>query len=214
MSGTRRPKTSCCRAGRRRLSEYTTEEGSMSIVPVRSNTAALTMFAIIAALGIVVRYAVQIPIIPNVVVLTPGFMFSILGGIVGGIPGGALIGGIVGLSGALSGTEVPILPMFGNICLGVGSGYAIYFANRDNLSYYVLVVLGSGFIGGFMPTMTIFYSLINPLIVNLIAASIDMCQAFLWAAVALIVERTLIRPIAGNYIYSDIGIQELSQQEK
>ena len=186
----------------------------MSIVPVRSNTVALTMFAIIAALGIVVRYAVQIPIIPNVVVLTPGFMFSILGGIVGGIPGGALIGAIVGLSGALSGTEVPILPMFGNICLGIGSGYAIYFANRDNLSYYVLVVLGSGFIGGFMPTMTIFYSLIDPLIINLIAASIDMCQAFLWAAVALVVERTLIRPIAGNYIYSDIGIQELSQQKK
>ena len=83
----------------------------MSIVPVRFNTAALTMFAIIAALGIVVRYAVQIPIIPNVVVLTPGFVFSILGGIVGGIPGGALIGAIVLfriLSGA-SGRSVMVL---------------------------------------------------------------------------------------------------------
>ena len=213
MSGTKQPKTSCYRVGRRRLSELTTEEVSMSIVPVRSNTAALTMFAIIAALGVVVRYAVQIPIIPNAVVLTPGFMFSILGGIVGGIPGGALIGAIIGLSGALSGTEIQILPMFGNICLGIGSGYAVYFANRDNLRYYILVVLGSGLIGGFMPTLTVFYSLIDPLIVNLIAASIDMCQAFLWAAVALVVERTLIRPIAGNYIYSDNAIQELSLKE-
>ena len=213
MIGTKQPKTSCCRAGRRRLSELTTEEGSMSIVPVRSNTAALTMLAIIAALGIVVRYAVQIPIIPNVVVLTPGFMFSILGGIVGGIPGGALIGAIIGFSGALSGTELPILPMFGNICLGIGSGYAIYFAKRDNLRYYILVILGSGFIGGFMPTMTVFYSLIDPLIVNIIAASIDMFQAFLWASVALVVEQTLIRPVAGSYIYSDSAIRELPQQE-
>jgi hypothetical protein len=88
----------------------------MSIVPIKTNTVALTTIAMIAALGLVVRYAIQIPVIPNVVVLTPGFMFSILGGIVGGIPGGAIVGAVVGTAGALSGTEIPILPMFGNIC--------------------------------------------------------------------------------------------------
>ena len=77
------------------------------------NTVALTTIAMIAAIGIVVRYTIQIPVIPNAVVLTPGFMFSILGGVVGGIPGGAVVGAIVGVSGALTGTEIPILPMFG-----------------------------------------------------------------------------------------------------
>lgn len=186
---------------------------SMSIVPMRTNTVALTTIAMIAAIGIVVRYTIQIPVIPNVVVLTPGFMFSILGGIIGGIPGGAIIGAIVGVSGALSGTEIPLLPMFGNICLGLGSGYAIYFAKRDNVKYYFLVILGSGIIGGFIPTMTLFYSFVDSITINLIAASIDMGQAFLWAVVALIVERTLIRPIIGHYLYSEVELQELSEQD-
>ncbi len=183
----------------------------MSILPIRTNTVALTTIAMIAAIGIVVRYTIQIPVIPNAVVLTPGFMFSILGGIVGGIPGGVIVGAIVGVSGALTGTEIPILPMIGNICLGLGSGYAIYFTKRDNLKYYILVILGSGIIGGFIPTMTIFSSLIDPLVVNLIAASIDMAQAFLWAVVALVVERKIIRPIVGNYLYSEVEIQELDE---
>jgi len=185
----------------------------MSIVPIKTNTVALTTIAMIAALGIVVRYTIQIPVIPNVVVLTPGFMFSILGGIVGGIPGGAIVGAIVGVSGALSGTEIPILPMIGNICLGIGSGYAIYLTKRDNLKYYILVILGSGIIGGFIPTMTIFSSLVDPLVVNLIAASIDMAQAFLWAVVALVVERKIIRPIVGGYLYPKVELQELDETD-
>ena len=185
----------------------------MSIIPIRTNTVALTTIAMIAALGIIVRYTIQIPVIPNVVVLTPGFMFSILGGIVGGIPGGVIVGAIVGVSGALSGTEIPILPMIGNICLGIGSGYAIYLAKRDNVKYYTLVILGSGIIGGFIPTMTIFSSFVDPLVVNLIAASIDMAQAFLWAVIALIVERTIIRPVVGRYLYSEEAFQELDEQE-
>jgi len=185
----------------------------MSIVPIRINTVALTTIAMIAAIGIVVRYTIQIPVIPNAVVLTPGFMFSILGGVVGGIPGGAIVGAIVGVSGALTGTEIPILPMFGNICLGIGSGYAIYFVKRDNLKYYTMVILGSGIIGGFIPTMTVFSSFVDPVIVNLIAASIDMAQAFLWSAVALVIERAIIRPIVGNYLYSENQIKELYEKE-
>ncbi len=183
----------------------------MSIVPIRRNSVALTTLAVIAALGIIVRYAIQIPVIPDVVVLTPGFMFSILGGIIGGLPGGIIIGAIVGFSGALSGTEIPLLPMFGNICLGIGSGYAIHFSKRDSVRYWILVVLGSGIIGGFIPTITLFYSFVDSIIVNLIAASIDMTQAFLWAVVALIVEMKIIRPIVGDYLYSESEIHELSE---
>ena len=103
--------------------------------------------------------------------------------------------------------------MFGNICLGIGSGFAIYFSNRDKLQYCLLVIFGSGIIGGFIPTMTLFYSFVDSITVNLVAASIDMMQAFLWAVVALIVERTIIRPILGHYLYSEVGIHELTEQE-
>jgi hypothetical protein len=185
----------------------------MSSKPIWKNTAALTTLAIIAALGIVVRFFIQIPVIPGVVVLTPGFVFSLLGGIVGGIPGGALVGAIVGLSGALSGTEIPLLPMIGNVFLGIGSGYAIHFSKRDTPRYALLVILGGGVIGGFIPTMTIFASFVDPLVVNLSAALVDMFQAMLWAAVALGLERGLIRPIAGKQLYGERRNLELDLQE-
>jgi len=58
----------------------------MSFVPIQRNTVALTTIAVIAALGMVVRFVIQIPVIPGLVELTPGFLFSILGGVIGGIP--------------------------------------------------------------------------------------------------------------------------------
>lgn len=185
----------------------------MTSEPIWKNTVALATLAVVAGVGIVVRFFVQIPVIPGVVVLTPGFIFSLLGGIIGGIPGGILVGAIVGLSGALSGTEIPILPMIGNICLGIGSGYAIYISKRDTLKYFLLVVLGGGVIGGFIPTMTIFASFVDPLVVNVGIALIDMFQAMLWAVVALGVERALIRPIAGRHLYDTNGSLELDSIE-
>ncbi|MHA1769085.1 MAG: hypothetical protein ACTSV3_04460 [Candidatus Thorarchaeota archaeon] len=185
----------------------------MSNVPLHKNTVLLVTLAIVAALGIVVRFWIQITVIPNVVVLTPGFMFSLLGGILGGAPGGVLVGAVVGLSGALTGTEIPILPMIGNICLGLGSGYAIYISKRDTIKYYVLVILGGGIIGGFIPTMTIFSSLEDSLAVNLAVASIDMIQGFLWAAAALVVEKLIFRPLIGEYIYGSTDVEELPSEE-
>lgn len=173
----------------------------MSSELVWKSTVGITTLAVVAAVGIVVRFFIQIPVVPGVVVLTPGFIFSLLGGIIGGIPGGTLVGAIVGLSGALSGTEIPLLPMIGNVFLGIGSGYAIHFSRRDTRKYTLMVILGGGVIGGFIPTMTIFASFVDPLVVNLGVASIDMFQAMLWAAVALVVERGLIRPIVGRQLY-------------
>jgi hypothetical protein len=81
------------------------------------------------------------------------------------------------------------------------------------LRYYLMVIVGGGIIGGLIPTMTVFSSLVDPLVVNLIAATIDMLQAFLWAIVALVVESKLIRPIVGHYLYSRARIEELDEKE-
>ena len=185
----------------------------MSFVPLKMNTVALTTIALIASLGMIVRYAIQIPVIPDLVELTPGFLFSILGGILGGIPGGILAGTAVGIGGALAGGSLSILTLFGNLFLGIGGGYAIYFAKRDTIKYNVLVIIGAGIIGGLIPSMTLFAAIGVPFEANLFIASIDMAQGFLWAVVALVVERTLIRPIVGNYLYSEAEIQELDEQE-
>jgi len=185
----------------------------MSFVPIQKNTVALTTIALIAALGMIVRYAIQIPVIPDLVELTPGFMFSILGGIIGGILGGILAGGAVGIGGALSGGSFAILTLFGNLFLGIGGGYAIYFAKRDSLKYGILVILGAGIIGGFIPSMTMFYTIGLPFEVNFMYASIDMIQGFLWGTVAIIVEKTIIRPIVGHYLYPEAKIEELDEKE-
>lgn len=183
----------------------------MSFIPIQKNSVALTSIAVIAALGMVVRFAIQIPVIPGLVELTPGFLFSIMGGVIGGIPGGILTGITVGLGGALAGGSLSILTLFGNLFLGIGGGYAIYFAKRDTISYNILVVIGAGLIGGLIPSMTLFAAIGVPFEVNLFFASIDMAQGFLWAVVALIIERTLIRPIVGNYLYSEAEIEELGE---
>jgi hypothetical protein len=185
----------------------------MSFVPIQRNTVALTTIAIVAALGMVVRFAIQIPVIPDLVELTPGFLFSILGGILGGIPGGIIAGTAVGIGGALAGGSLSILTLLGNLFLGIGGGYAIYFAKRDSPKYNILVILGAGIIGGWIPSMTLFAAVGVPFSANLFVASIDMVQGFLWAVVALLLERVIIRPIVGHYLYYDLEIQELDEKE-
>jgi hypothetical protein len=176
----------------------------MAQIPLQENTVSLTTLAMIAALGIVVRMFVRIPVIPGFVELTPGFLFSLLGGVIGGVPGGIFVGAIVGIGGAMGGGEPPLLPMIGNIFLGIGSGLAIHVTKeRNSRKYALMVVLGGGIIGGFIPTATVFASLIDPIEVILAGALLDMTQGFLWAIVALFVERSIIRPIAGKYLYPE-----------
>ncbi len=177
----------------------------MAHIPLQKNTVSLTTLALIAALGIVVRLFVRITLIPGLVELTPGFLFSLLGGVIGGVPGGIFVGAIVGIGGAMGGGEPPLLPMIGNIFLGIGSGLAIHVTKeRNSRKYALMVVLGGGIIGGFIPTATVFASLIDPIEVILAGALLDMTQGFLWAIVALFVERSIIRPIAGKYLYPEL----------
>ena len=176
----------------------------MAQIPLQKNTVSLTTLAMIAALGIVVRMFIRIPVIPGFVELTPGFLFSLLGGVIGGVPGGIFVGAIVGIGGAMGGGEPPLLPMIGNIFLGIGSGLAIHVTKeRNSRKYALMVVLGGGIIGGFIPTATVFASLIDPIEVILAGALLDMTQGFLWAIVALFVERSIIRPIAGKHLYPE-----------
>ncbi|MGD2073135.1 MAG: hypothetical protein PVG65_06570, partial [Candidatus Thorarchaeota archaeon] len=77
------------------------EDALMSSSQIKYNTVTISILAIISALGIVSRISIQIPIIPGILVLTPGFLFSQLGGIIAGIPGGFIVGAIVGIGGAI-----------------------------------------------------------------------------------------------------------------
>jgi len=186
----------------------------MDIIPIRKNTVALTPLAMIAALGIVVRVFVHIPLIFGVVDLTPGFLFSLLGGVIGGVPGGILVGAITGLGGAMALTEPPLLPMIGNICLGIGAGYALHLVrNRDNLKYYILVIIGAPIIGGFIPTFVISLLYFDPIGIILAAAVADTIQTLIWVFPAVLIEKYIIRPLIGNYIYPETVSLELDESE-
>ncbi len=186
----------------------------MDAVPLKKNTVALTTLAMIAALGIVVRLFVRFTVIPELVEITPGFLFSELGGVIGGIPGGIFVGTIVGIGGVLGGGEFSMLPLLGNIFLGIGTGSAIYITHeRDSLKYLLLAILGGGIIGGFIPDMTVFLYLSESIEAAVLIALIDTAQGSVWAAVAVMVERTLIRPLIGDYIYKEEKILTLEDRE-
>ncbi|MFW9967667.1 MAG: hypothetical protein ACFFEA_10985 [Candidatus Thorarchaeota archaeon] len=185
--------------------------GYMRTTPLQKNTVALTTLSMLAAMGIVVRMFVRIPVIPGLLDLTPGFLFSEFGGVIGGLPGGALVGAVVGFGGAIAGGEPPLLPMIGNICLGIGTGFAIHIkTDRDSLLYIMLVILGGGVIGGFIPSVTVFAAVTESIEITILYATIDMLQAFLWASVALVLEKLVIRPIIGQYLYPASEFQELA----
>lgn len=175
----------------------------MATNSVSQNTAKLTTLAILAAIGIAARLFARIPVIPGLLELTPGFMFSELGGIIGGLGGGLLVGAIVGIGGAVAGGEPFLLPMIGNVFLGIGTGLPLHAtSNRDSNQYRIMVILGGAFIGGFLPSVTIFAFFTETWGAAIIVALIDCFQAGLWASVALFVER-IIREIFGNYIYGN-----------
>jgi hypothetical protein len=182
----------------------------MASTALNKNTVLLTTLAIIAAIGIVARMFVRIPVIPGFFELTPGFLFSLLGGVIGGIPGGTLVGAIVGIGGALAGGEFFLMPMIGNIFLGVGTGIAIHVVrDRNSWKYGIIAILGGGIIGGFIPSMTVFAAVTDSIELTFIVAIADMIQALIWGVVAIIVDRLIIQRIVGDYIYSDVGVSEL-----
>ena len=185
----------------------------MELIPIRKNTVALTTLALIAALGIIVRFFLRFPIVIGVVELTPGFLFSLLGGVIGGLPGGILVGAITGLGGAIALAEPPLLPFIGNIFLGIGSGFAIHLVkSRDSMKYYLLVIIGAPIIGGFIPTfvISVLYGVVFDLV--LISAISDTIQTLIWVIPAIIIERAIVRPIIGHYLYPEQEQLELDEE--
>ncbi len=93
--------------------------------------------------------------------------------------------------------------MVGNMCLGLGTGIAVYVSRRNSLKFSLIAILGGGFIGGFIPSMTIFAAVTDSLELTFIVAVADLIQAIIWAIVAIFVDRYIIQKILGNYIYAD-----------
>ncbi|NHJ13578.1 MAG: hypothetical protein EAX95_07865 [Candidatus Thorarchaeota archaeon] len=186
----------------------------MDLVPIRMNTVTITTLAMIAAVGIVVRSTIWFMLIPDVAELTPAFTFSLLGGIVGGIPGGIFVGFVVGLGGVMSGTTYPLVPFIGNMALGIGTGYAVHVTReRDSKKYMLMAILGGGIIGGFLADLVILSIFLLPIELILLGALVDMTQAFGWAILALALERTIVRPILGHYLYPEMSPLQLGNIE-
>jgi hypothetical protein len=186
----------------------------MSSVPIKFNAVTISILAIISALGIVARIYIQIPVISGVLVLTPGFLFSQLGGIIAGLPGGFLVGAIIGIGGAIAGGEPPLVPFIGNICLGLGTGWVFHvISDRESTKFYILVITGGAIIGGFIPSLAI-YALTESIELTLFLALIDCFQACIWAITALIVNRLIMIPLAGDYLYPSMEVYKLEEEKE
>jgi hypothetical protein len=173
----------------------TLQSNSANTLPISFWTALLALFA---AIGIVLRQ-VAIPIFPPYVTLTPGFIMPLLAGIVLGPLGGAIGGIIVGLSGAL--WEPFLIPLIGNIALGLSTGIPSYF--RYKMSHFLWItmsILSAIFIGGFLPTFTIETLIYGvPFMIAAITASFDASQAGIWSGIALFTFVGIVNPVLEQY---------------
>ncbi|MFX1491751.1 MAG: hypothetical protein ACFFBU_05775 [Promethearchaeota archaeon] len=164
-------------------------------LPVSFWTALLALFA---AIGIVLRQ-VAIPIFPPYVTLTPGFIMPLLTGIVLGPLGGIICGILVGISGAL--WEPFLIPLFGNIALGLSTGIPTYFRYKiPHFLWMIISILSATLIGGFLPTFIIEMLIygVPPMIATL-TASFDASQAGIWTTIALFIYVGIIHPLLAQY---------------
>ncbi len=160
----------------------------------------IALLAVLAALGVVLR-SISVTVIPNVVELTPGFFASEFAGMVLGLEGGIIVGTITGLVGALHGGEFPLIPLIGNIALGVSTAIVYLFMKKDSRIRDILVVVSAGIIGGFLPTFTITLMFIpitsEGIALAAFSAMLDFFQAALWAIVGLPIKRIVDRDLLG-----------------
>ena len=158
----------------------------------------ITLLAIFSAVGIVLRQ-VAIPTFSPYVTLTPGFVMPLLTGIVLGPLGGILCGVFVGISGAL--WEPFLIPLVGNIALGISTGIPTYYRNKLQRNGWMIACLISAVIlGGFLPTFVIeVFILVVPPYSAALPASIDAVQAGIWVLVTIILAQGVIDPILSRY---------------
>ena len=154
----------------------------------------VALAATLAAIGAALRYASAIPVVPGVVEFTPSMAIPALAGMLLGISGGVTVGFVVGLSGALR--EFPLIPIIGNIMLGLGAGTVKGFLSRkkktglnsSRIFEWFLYISVISIVGGFLPTfvITLMFLYATPWGAALLG-SFDAINAALASAVALIV---------------------------
>ncbi len=156
----------------------------------------IALLAVFTALGVVIRQF-KIPVVPEVVELTPGFIMPFLTGLVLGPGEGAICGLIVGIGGALTSTELFLIPIIGNIALGISTGVPALWRERIHRYLFIgLCIVSASIFGGFLPTygISVIFMGLNP-IGAAFFASIDAMQAIVWVVVALILDTGVIQPI-------------------
>ena len=120
----------------------------------------LAFIAILGAFGALLRYFAAITVIPGVVELSPSFLIPQLAGMLMGSIGGSLCGVIVGVTGSVRGGEFPLIPLLGNIALGLSTGIVKDFVSDEKRKLKKpLYVISGAFIGGFIPHLQFLYFL-------------------------------------------------------
>ena len=165
----------------------------------------VVVLAMFAAVGILLRQ-VALPTSLPYATLTPGFTIPLLTGLALGPIGGLACGLIVGISGGL--TEPVLLPVLGNIALGVSTGIASLARRRlPYLLWASLCVVSGSFFGGFLPTFSIevLVFLVHPIAATA-AAVADGLQGMAWAIVAVLLDKTAVQPLLQRVVaYREIG---------
>ena len=175
---------------------------NLTLQPIHEGTLLIslwvTILALFSAVGIILRQ-VAIPTFSPYVTLTPGFVMPLLTGIVLGPLGGLLCGVIVGMSGAL--WEPILIPLLGNIALGVSTGIPTYYRHKlSRVSWTLICILSAVIIGGFLPTFVIEVLVFGvPMIVAALTASVDAVQAGIWVVVVIILAQRIVDPILLRY---------------
>ncbi|MFX1351676.1 MAG: hypothetical protein ACFFA1_05600 [Promethearchaeota archaeon] len=139
----------------------------------------------LGALGIVLR-SFYLEITANVQ-LTPGMIPPALAGMLMGLEGGFITGLIVGIYGAFFSGEFPLIPLVGNVLLGIGPGVVYEMLDDRHTSLKgILYVLLTGFVGGFIPTFLFLVVLVSPAIAVL-SALFDLTNAIIAGIIGVII---------------------------
>jgi len=142
----------------------------------------IVIASILGALGVVLRtFSVQI--VENVQI-TPGMIAPILSGMLLGISGGILTGSIVGVYAAAFSGEFWLIPLIGNICLGISTGIIKFSRNKKYIKS-LLFIISSGIIGGFLPTFIFILMLIPNVTVAAVSGLSDLINASIAALIAI-----------------------------
>lgn len=171
-------------------SKPSTSDASARHLPPALRVVVLAMFA---AVGILLRQ-VAIPTSLPFVTLTPGFTMPLLTGVALGPIEGLACGLIVGISGGL--TEPALLPVLGNIALGLSTGIPSLVRRRLRYPLWAsLCVMSGSFFGGFLPTFSVeaLVFLVHPIAATA-AAVADGLQGMVWAIVAVVVDKAAVQP--------------------